>query len=83
MISWKMGDLSGELPHRFVFSLNVGTGAFLPPCAIIGALLLPQEVSWLPPLPTSMLKGLCNHVGNWVRGMIQLKAVLSDIESRF
>lgn len=47
MISWKMGDLSGELPHRFVFSLNVGTGALLPPCAVIGALLLPQEVSWL------------------------------------
>lgn len=47
MISWKMGDLRGELPHRFVFSLNVGTGTFLPPCAIIGALLLPQEVSCL------------------------------------
>lgn len=47
IISWKMGDLRGELPHRFVFSLNVGTGTFLPPCAIIGALLLPQEVSCL------------------------------------
>lgn len=39
-----MGDLRGELPHRFVFSLNVGTGTFLLPCAVIGALLLPQEV---------------------------------------
>lgn len=47
IISWKMGDLRGELPHRFVFSLNVGTGTFLLSCAVIGALLLPQEVSCL------------------------------------
>ena len=48
MISWKMGDLRGELPHtKFVFSLSLSMGTFLPTCMVIRASLLYQEVSCL------------------------------------
>lgn len=35
MVSWKMGDLRAELPHiKFVFSLSLGMGTFLPICVV-------------------------------------------------
>jgi len=80
LICWKMGILT-----KFMFSLSLGHRNF-PACLRDhwGFAAMPGRCpvcSW-PPLPTLMLKGLCNHVGNWVREMIQLKAVLSNIKSR-
>lgn len=68
----------GEISFQHVLSLGSGMGALLRPCAVIGAL---REVSWPRP-PTLLLEGLCSHVGNWVREMIQLKAVPSSKEKK-
>lgn len=72
--SWKTRNLEGK-SFQHVLSVGSGMGAFLRPCAVIGA---SREVSWPSRPPTLMLEGLCSHVGNWVREMIQLKAMPSS-----
>lgn len=67
-----------DISFQHVLSMGSGMGALLRPCVVIGVL---REVSWPRP-PTLLLEGLCSHVGNWVREMIQLKAVPSSKEKK-